>query len=100
MTTIHDPTGVDYVGITTSTNLAYGKFKQGGGSKGDHEYEVVSASHQSPPPVSAEKGGYEVPLPPPPQSHVPAMPLSAQHQGSDGGGESGEAVYEHICGDQ
>lgn len=100
MTTIPDPTGVEYVGITTSTNLAYGKFKQEGANEEDHEYEVVSISSQPPLPASADKGGYEVPLPPPPQSHVPAVPLSAQHQGSDGGGKSGEAVYDHIAGIQ
>ena len=97
---MHDPTGVEYVGITTSTNLAYGQVKQRGGSEGDYEYEMINTSRQPPPPAPADKGGYEVPLPPPPQSQVPALPISAQPQGKDGGGESGEAVYEHIPGDQ
>lgn len=92
MTDVHVPTGVDYGDIVASTNPAYGQHKRG------HQYAVISSSLQ--PPTMAGIANYEVPLPPPPQRHLPAVPLPTQPQGSDGGGIFEEAVYEHIPGDQ
>lgn len=93
MTTVHGPTEVEFIGITTNTNLAYELVKHGGGSDGGHEYEMVCPGHWPPPPASADKGHYEMPSP---YGQVSAVPLSVQPQNSYGGGACGEAVYESI----
>ena len=90
---------MDFVGITTSTNLAYELVKQREGSEEDHEYEEVSTSHPPSFSVPADKGGYEKSSSDPLHSQVPAVPLPAQPLDSNSGGASGEAVYEHIPGD-
>jgi len=95
LTSVHEPTGVEHVNI--APNLAYQLVKQRGGEEG-HEYEMVSISHQPPPPAPTDRGSNEIPSPHPPHSQMSAVPLPAQPLSSDGGGAPGEPVYEHIGG--
>ena len=96
LTTVHEPTGVEYVNI--APNLAYQLVKQGGGEEG-HEYEMVRTSHQPPPPAPPDRGSNEIPSPHLSHSQISAVPLPAQPLSSDGGEVPGEAVYEYIGGD-
>ena len=116
--------GVEFVGVATSTNAAYELVKHA--KEKESEYEIVDQSVPpvTPPPLPQEREGGYVNLPrqskqspasssmPPPAvapsqskdaSQVPGNyhpPAVASSQGGKGRVEEEEAVYEPIPGDQ